>query len=125
MQNRAEQLSPEVIGYMAPFGLVAVAARPDHDHDGAPVIRAEASYENAGEPIDPAVMADLSRSCAETFVELQDLRHRADHNPTIKLSRAEALQAVELAERAIRSARNAPRRDRVAFAALLLFRRRP
>ncbi|MDX2155656.1 MAG: hypothetical protein SFW09_04015 [Hyphomicrobiaceae bacterium] len=62
--------------------------------------------------------------CCAIFIELQEMRHRADYDPDYRLSRAVALQAVDMAERAIRSLRAAPRLDRKAFAVLLLFKRR-
>ena len=44
---------------MRRFGLVDVAIWPDSDHDGDPVIRVEAKYEDNGEPVDTHVVADL------------------------------------------------------------------
>jgi len=64
------------------------------------------------------------KTCSAIFIELQEMRHRADYDPDYRLTRAVALQAVDMAERAIRSLKAASRTDRKAFAVLLLFKRR-
>ncbi len=64
------------------------------------------------------------RSVADTFVILQQSRHDADYAPNHRLTRGEALAAIELAEQALNDLRQAARRDRKALAILLLLRRR-
>jgi hypothetical protein len=63
-------------------------------------------------------------TCAEAFVLLQERRHSADYDPDHRVLRADALRAIGLAEDAIRALGSAPRKDRKAFAVLLLFRKR-
>jgi hypothetical protein len=55
---------------------------------------------------------------------LQEERHRADYNPAARFSRAEVIALIDEAGAAIRSLHSAPKPDRRAFAALVLFRRR-
>jgi uncharacterized protein (UPF0332 family) len=62
--------------------------------------------------------------CAKTFVELQVLRHDADYDPDARYNRTEALNAIALAEDAIRSLRASSKKDRRAFAVLLLLKKR-
>ncbi len=64
-------------------------------------------------------------ACADAFVTLQVARHDADYDPALRLSRADALTHVALAEEAIAQLRAAERADRRAFAILLLLKRRP
>lgn len=63
-------------------------------------------------------------TCAEAFLALQESRHSADYDPDHRLLRADALRAIGLAESAINALRSAPKKDRRAFAVLLLLRRR-
>jgi uncharacterized protein (UPF0332 family) len=63
-------------------------------------------------------------ACAEAFVTLQEDRHQADYDPNHRVRRAEAISAIDLAEGAIGHLKSTPRRDRRAFAVLLLLRRR-
>lgn len=63
-------------------------------------------------------------SCAETFIALQQERHDADYDPDHRILRADALNAINMAEQAINDLRATPRRDRRAFAVQLLFKRR-
>lgn len=63
-------------------------------------------------------------ACADAFVQLQISRHRADYDPLVRFSRADALDAVALAERALTSLRGAPREERAAFAVHLIYRDR-
>ena len=58
---------------------------------------------------------------ADTFVKLQVLRHSSDYDPEYRVTRLEVLQVIDLAENAIRFIKSCPRRDRLAFAVLLLF----
>lgn len=64
------------------------------------------------------------KSCADTFVALQQRRHDADYDPDCRVTRADALDAVLQAERAISALKSAPKRDRKAFAVQILFKRR-
>jgi hypothetical protein len=62
--------------------------------------------------------------CADAFVVLQESRYSADYDPDHRVLRADALSAITLAEDAIKALKSASRRDRRAFAVLLLFRKR-
>jgi uncharacterized protein (UPF0332 family) len=62
--------------------------------------------------------------CAKEFIELQEVRHKADYDPGARFTRAEALDWVSRAETAVERMRTAPRRDRKAFAVQLLLRKR-
>lgn len=64
------------------------------------------------------------QACGDAFVSLQQARHDADYDPTHRLSRSQALQAIALAERAIADLKASSRKDRKAFAVLLLLKRR-
>lgn len=72
---------------------------------------------NLGFP--PAIVA-----CADVFVALQEARHNADYDPNHRVTRAEALDNIALAESAVRSLKSAPRKDRKAFAIQLILRKR-
>lgn len=61
---------------------------------------------------------------AKPFVALQELRHRADYDPEYRLQRADAITAIELAEGAMERLKSATRKERRAFAVLLIFKRR-
>jgi hypothetical protein len=63
-------------------------------------------------------------TCADAFVKLQQMRHDADYDPDHRVLRADALAAIQLAERAIRDLRSTPRKERTAFAVQLLHKRR-
>lgn len=63
--------------------------------------------------------------CAKEFIELQEVRHKADYDPRARFTRAEVLDWVSRAEAAIAKVQAAPRRDRKAFAVQLLMRKRP
>jgi len=63
--------------------------------------------------------------CANEFIELQEVRHKADYDPGARFTRAEALDWATRAEAAIAKLRAASRLDRKAFAVRLLLRRRP
>lgn len=62
--------------------------------------------------------------CADNFVALQQKRHDADYNPEHRVFRADALDAIGLAEEAIDNLKAAPRKDRRAFAVQILMKRR-
>ena len=53
---------------------------------------------------------------AETFVNMQLNRHRADYDPAAKFSKEAAIQHIEEAMGAITEFDQSPRRDRRAFA---------
>lgn len=61
---------------------------------------------------------------ADIFASMQEERHRADYDPDVRYTRAEALVAVANTDQAIRDFRNAPIHDRTAFAVLVLLRKR-
>ena len=62
--------------------------------------------------------------CADAFVDLQQMRHDADYDPAHWVLRADALEAIIMAETAIRLLKASPRKDRIAFAVQLLHKRR-
>ena len=64
------------------------------------------------------------KSCADAFVSLQQKRHDADYDPDHRITRADALGAIQEAEDAIRGLRAASKRDRTAFAVQILFKKR-
>lgn len=64
-------------------------------------------------------------SCADTFIELQTVRHKADYDPGFRISRGEALALIEQAAQAIRNLKASGRKDRKAFAIQLLLKNRP
>lgn len=63
-------------------------------------------------------------SCADAFVALQQKRHDADYDPDYRFLRADALDAIQLAENAIRDLKSSPKRDRRAFAVQILMKKR-
>lgn len=63
-------------------------------------------------------------SFADTFVVLQEERHRADYDPLARFVRAEVLVLIDNAEQAIRDLSSAPRSDRKAFAVWVLFQKK-
>jgi uncharacterized protein (UPF0332 family) len=62
--------------------------------------------------------------CGDMFVQLQQARHDADYDPDHRVSRAEALNAIQSAATAIQKLAASSRRDRKAFAVQLLLKRR-
>lgn len=64
------------------------------------------------------------KSCADAFVALQQRRHDADYDPDYRVLRADAFDAIQQAEDAIRDLRASPRRDRRAFAVQILIKKR-
>ena len=64
------------------------------------------------------------KRCATAFVSLQEKRHSADYDPLFRLKKEDALDAIGEAKSAIRGLKNAPVKDRRAFAVLLLFPKR-
>ncbi len=64
-------------------------------------------------------------TCANEFVALQEVRHKADYDPEARFTRAGALDWVARAEAAIAGLHASPRADRRAFAVQLLLKKRP
>lgn len=62
---------------------------------------------------------------ANIFVVMQEKRHAADYDPAIRLTKSEVDADIRSAERVIRRFQEAPARDRRAFAAHVLFKKRP
>lgn len=62
--------------------------------------------------------------CADEFIELQEIRHKADYDPGARFTRAEALDWVNRSEAAIAKLQSASRGDRKAFSVQLLLRKR-
>lgn len=62
--------------------------------------------------------------CGETFIQLQRAQHAADYDPSRRVSGADALAAITLAETAIAKLDTATRKDRRALAVQLLLKRR-
>jgi uncharacterized protein (UPF0332 family) len=67
---------------------------------------------------------DTIKSCADSFVTLQQKRHDADYDPDCRVLRADALEAIQEAEDAIRNLKTSPKRDRRAFAVQILMKKR-
>jgi hypothetical protein len=85
------------------------------DHGFAKSARGQAS--NLGFPADVVDFGDV-------LIAMQEERHRADYDPHASYSRAEVETLILSAERAIASLNAASRRDKRAFAVLVLLRRR-
>lgn len=64
----------------------------------------------------PAELKDFS----DAFEQLQAARHSADYDPMIRISKAEALLYLSLANASIAAIRAVPRRDKIAFATWVL-----
>lgn len=62
---------------------------------------------------------------AINFVTLQEKRHAADYDPFLCLTKSEVVAEIQAAERAIADFQDVPIKDRRAFAAHILFKRRP
>ncbi len=60
------------------------------------------------------------REFAERLVRLQTLRERADYDPMETLEQSDVIRDIEIAERRIAQFRQAPERDRRAFAVYVL-----
>jgi hypothetical protein len=65
--------------------------------------------------------ADI-RAFAQAVVDLQEQRHDADYNPSVRLRTTDAVLAVGIARDALRRLRTAQTTSRDAFLGLLLFR---
>lgn len=64
--------------------------------------------------------SDEIRTCARTFVELQQKRHEADYDPQMSKTLTDAIDAIGDAELAIRKLRASSAAERDDFLALLL-----
>lgn len=62
---------------------------------------------------------------ANVFVQMQEKRHRADYHPSPKLFRGGVIEDIENCEKVIRRLEASRRRDKRAFAAFVLFKKRP
>lgn len=62
---------------------------------------------------------------ANSFVTLQEKRHAADYDPSIKLAKSEVIADIKTAREAIMEFKKATTKDRRAFAAHVLFKKRP
>jgi hypothetical protein len=61
---------------------------------------------------------------ANTFVTMQTKRVSADYDPTSKFTKSEVVQDIATVKSAIDAFNAEPRKDRLAFCAFVLFRRR-
>jgi len=61
---------------------------------------------------------------ADMFTQMQEQRHNADYDPAARYTRAEVLTLIDNVEIAIADYRTAPRQDKLAFAVLVLLKRR-
>jgi len=68
--------------------------------------------------------ADIQKF-ADAFVEMQELRHRADYSPTGTFYKSEVEQELDKVNLAIEDYEKAELKHRRAFAAFVLFRHRP
>lgn len=57
---------------------------------------------------------------ADTFVQLQEARHRADYDPMYRPTKKDALMYISLAERCIATLKAVPSKDKKAFATWVL-----
>jgi len=61
---------------------------------------------------------------AERFILMQEHRHDADYDPSARYARADVIAFIDDVDRAMRDFKSSPRPDRLAFAALVLLRKR-
>lgn len=62
---------------------------------------------------------------ANNFVAMQEKRHAADYDPSVKLTKSEVVTDIKTAREAIVEFQKVPIKDRRAFAAHVLFKKRP
>jgi hypothetical protein len=62
---------------------------------------------------------------ANVFVTLQTKRHAADYDPMAKFSKSEVVQDIATVTQAIADFHSAPMKDKRAFCAFVLFKKRP
>jgi hypothetical protein len=63
-------------------------------------------------------------SCADSFISLQEYRHKADYDPYYTVTRPQAFAFIEQAKQAIEALEKAKHKDRTAFAVQLLLKNR-
>jgi len=61
---------------------------------------------------------------ADLFISMQEERHSADYDPSSRYTRTEVIGLIGSVDQAIKEFKSSPRPDRVAFATLVLLRRR-
>jgi uncharacterized protein (UPF0332 family) len=61
---------------------------------------------------------------ANAFVNMQIKRHSADYDPTSQFSKSEVIQDIAIVKAAIEAFSRQPKKDRLAFCAFVLFRKR-
>lgn len=61
---------------------------------------------------------------ANSFVSLQEKRHAADYDPSIRLTKSEVIADIQTANAAIFEFQKVPLKDRRAFSAHVLFKKR-
>lgn len=77
---------------------------------------------------DGAIMAKFPKPIqdfANSFVAMQEKRHAADYDPSVRLTKSEVIADIALAKEAINEFQKAGIKDRRAFAAHILFKKRP
>ena len=62
---------------------------------------------------------------ANAFVSMQNKRHSADYDPNVKLAKSVVVQDIETVKQVIVDFSTAPIKDRRAFCAFVLFKKRP
>jgi hypothetical protein len=60
----------------------------------------------------------------DTFVILQNKRHQADYDPSARFTKSVVLQDIDISEQAVLAFQGVPEKDRRAFCAYVLFKRR-
>lgn len=83
-----------------------------------------AAKNNCKVPQTITTFPDDIQDFANAFVAMQAKRHQADYDPDQKLSKTEVLKDIALCEDVIDRFMAAPKKDRLAFAAYVLFKRR-
>jgi hypothetical protein len=61
---------------------------------------------------------------AERFILMQEHRHDADYDPSARYARADVIAFIDDVDRPMRDFKSSPRPDRLAFATLVLLRKR-
>jgi hypothetical protein len=61
---------------------------------------------------------------ANSFVSMQEQRHTADYDPDARFTRTEVITLIDGVEQSIADYKAAARADRLAFAVLVLLKRR-
>jgi uncharacterized protein (UPF0332 family) len=71
----------------------------------------------------PAFPPEIVRF-AKRFIHMQEHRHNADYDPSARYARADVIAFIDDVDRAIEGFKSTPRSDRLAFATLVLLRKR-